>query len=89
MSPENLDEVRTAFEAWNPHDWDALMGVLDPEIEWWPSGVFPGLADVYPGREGVRACWNAWTGSWEQIPIEPGGDRQLVAGKRGDSRGFS
>ena len=33
------------------HDWDALMGVLDPEIEWWPSGVFPGLADVYHGRE--------------------------------------
>ena len=49
MSPENLDVVRTAFEAWNRHDWDALMGVLDPEIEWWPSGVFPGLADVHHG----------------------------------------
>ena len=49
------------------------MGVLDPEIEWRPSGVLPDLAERLPrpgGSQGVLERL-AWTGSWEQIRIEP------------------
>jgi ketosteroid isomerase-like protein len=83
MSQENIHVVRAGIEAWNRRDWDAAMVAFHPEIEWRNSGVVPDVADVYHGHEGVRAFWDSWAGSWEDIRIEPEefidlGDRVLV-----------
>jgi ketosteroid isomerase-like protein len=34
MSQENVEVVKTAFEAWNRGDLDGWLAEADPEIEW-------------------------------------------------------
>ena len=62
MSQENVEAVRTAFDAFSRDDWDALIGLLDPEIEWVTTGQFVG-GQVYRGHAGVRDFLEAWAES--------------------------
>jgi uncharacterized protein len=56
MSQENVDAFKRAFEADNRYDVEALLGELDPEVEWHPA--LPALlgreSTIYRGHEGVR-----------------------------------
>ena len=71
MSQENVEIVRAGMEAWNRRDFDAVLATLAPEVEWGLSGAVPDVADVYHGHDGVRAFWEGWTASWEEIQNEP------------------
>jgi ketosteroid isomerase-like protein len=56
MSQENVEIVRTAYEAWNAGDMDALRELNDPEVVMrtppgWPE---PG---PFVGREAVMREW--------------------------------
>jgi ketosteroid isomerase-like protein len=53
MSQENIELVRGAFDAFSRDGWDALIGFLDPEIEWVTTGQFVG-GQLYRGHEGAR-----------------------------------
>ena len=79
MSQENVEVVRSAWDAWTQGDFDALFKTFDPTVEWtttnyvgWPED------DVYSGHEGVRRFFEEWRDSWERY--EAGADEFLDAG---------
>jgi ketosteroid isomerase-like protein len=65
--------VRWAYEAWNRRDFDRILELADPEIEWTFAPSFPRLpgADaVYHGPEGVRRFWDTFIEPWDQLNVE-------------------
>jgi ketosteroid isomerase-like protein len=56
MSQENIEIVRRGFEAGNRRDVEALIEVLDPEVEWHSAllKALEGKAAMYRGHEGIR-----------------------------------
>jgi ketosteroid isomerase-like protein len=77
MSEENVEMVRRGYEAWNRRDFDQLLELTDPEIEFRPVSVsgeafarLPGVDAAYHGPEGVRRLWETFIEPWEQITIE-------------------
>src|SRR5436189_4697265 len=64
MSQENVDAVRGLFAALDGQDWEAALGLFDPEVEWSPTeGTFRGL-------EGVVSSLAEWLEPWEEHHIE-------------------
>ena len=53
MSEENLEITRRAYEAFNRRDFEALVAIWDPNIEWHQFTQFPDRG-VYRGVEEVR-----------------------------------
>jgi ketosteroid isomerase-like protein len=69
MSQENVETVHRAYETWNADDVEAGLALMHPDIEWHPSGVFPGFEPVYRGHDGVREWWRALKEPWEYFVI--------------------
>jgi ketosteroid isomerase-like protein len=65
MSQENVELVRQAIEAWNRGDLDAMLQVIDPEVEMTPviAQLVEGDA-VYRGIPGARRFWEDWRIAW-------------------------
>jgi ketosteroid isomerase-like protein len=61
-----------AYEAWNARDFDAVIAVTHPDVEWTFAGgaQFPGTDDAYHGHEGVRRFWREFIEPWESIRVE-------------------
>lgn len=53
MPQKNLEIVRSAYEAFNRRDFDGLLELMDPELEWHQFTQFPDRA-TYRGREELR-----------------------------------
>jgi ketosteroid isomerase-like protein len=53
MPQSNMEAVRHAYEAFNRRDFDALLQVVDPEVEWHQFTQFPDRA-TYRGSEELR-----------------------------------
>lgn len=70
MSRENLELVRSAYDAWNRDDLEAQLAMLHPEFEYVTSGLFPGLAPIYRGHAGYRDFWRDFKQVWESLRIE-------------------
>ncbi len=88
---DDLALVRTGIEATNKGDIDALVALLDPEIEF---HIAPGLgnAGTYHGHDGFRAGLGGWLEAWEDFTIdsaelEPVGERHVVCDVRQSGRG--
>ena len=84
MSPEDVEAVRSGYDAWSDGDLDALLAVCDPEVELLTSGAFPDLAPVYRGHDGMRTFWQSMRVPWQSFNLEPeriveGGDCAVVA----------
>jgi hypothetical protein len=87
--------ARKTFEAANRRDWDVLLLVIDPGIEYRPSDGWRtlGLGDVYHGHEGYLEVWETGTEVMGDISLEMEevidlGDRLFTAGRitgHGDS----
>src|SRR5207302_5810600 len=83
MSSDNVEVVRAALEAAGCGDWEAFMGVLDPDVAWTPVRGDPEFA-VHRGIDAVRAWGNTWRESfpdlrWEaQRIIEAANDRVVA-----------
>jgi uncharacterized protein len=76
------DAVVASYEALNSGDIDATMEVLAEDAEWYESEELPG-ADVYRGRETIRAFLTDFLASWERFhqtveETREQGDRVLV-----------
>jgi ketosteroid isomerase-like protein len=55
MSRENVEAVRTAWDAWERGDMEALFRLYDPDIEWDQTRYLAGgPSGVFGGHEGVR-----------------------------------
>jgi len=70
MSRENEETLRRGFDAWNRGDLEAQLAMLHPEIEYVPSGLFPGVAPIYRGHAGYRDFWRDFNQVWESLRIE-------------------
>jgi ketosteroid isomerase-like protein len=86
MSEENLELVRRALEAFGRGDLDARLVLMDPQLEWRTSGLFPGVARVYHGHEGYKQFWKDFRAMWEEIELVPErlvdhGERVVVFGR--------
>jgi uncharacterized protein len=53
MSQSNMEAVRNAYEAFNRRDFEALLQVVDPEVEWHQFTQFPDRA-TYRGSGELR-----------------------------------
>jgi len=62
----NVDVARSAYDAWNRDDFEGMLAVVHPEIEWrGPGDLFLGMESVYRGHAGLREWWNAAKEPWE------------------------
>jgi ketosteroid isomerase-like protein len=66
---EPLELARVGFDAWSRGDLEALLTTLDEDVEFWTSGVFPGLEPVYRGHEGMRKFWDDFRSPWQSLRI--------------------
>jgi ketosteroid isomerase-like protein len=73
MSQENVEIVRELAEAFQHRQHERAFEFYDPEIEWDSSALadlYPDIAGVYPGHEGVRAYWRNWLSAWSDLQFE-------------------
>lgn len=64
MSQQNVEVARRALEAFNRRDFDALVELITPDIEWYPA--MPGaVKDGYVGRLGVEAYLGEVRNTWK------------------------
>ena len=69
MSQEDLEVARAGYEAWSRGDLEAMLETLDDDVEFWTSGLFPGLEPVYRGHEGMRRYWEDFRSPGKSIRI--------------------
>jgi ketosteroid isomerase-like protein len=70
MSQEDLELARRGYEAWSRGDLEGMLATLREDVEFWTSGLFPGLEPVYRGHEGMRKYWEDFRGPWKSLRIE-------------------
>jgi len=61
--------IDRGFATFSSGDLDAFLETMHPEIVWRPVGLFPGLRNVYEGREGMREWWATFRGPWEDMNL--------------------
>jgi ketosteroid isomerase-like protein len=85
MSQENVERVRVALEAYNREGPEAIIDLLDPEVEWIADRSDMGRM-TYRGREGVRKSFEELYEGFDKLGMEvdeliEAGDRILVVGQ--------
>jgi ketosteroid isomerase-like protein len=71
VSQENVEVVRSAYEAWNRGDLPAVLDRLHSDVEWEENAdVYPGLDPVYYGHEGFMKRQQDAFDAWEWIRVE-------------------
>jgi uncharacterized protein len=65
MSQENVENARRGFEAYVAGNLDEALAYLDPEIVYKQATA----AGWVRGRDAVRAAWERWESSWEDIEM--------------------
>ncbi len=73
MSQENVEIVRTLAEGFQRRQHEQAFEFYDPEIEWDASAiadVYPEIAGVYHGHQGVRTYWRNWLSAWSDLQFE-------------------
>jgi ketosteroid isomerase-like protein len=70
MSQENLDVLRSLFDAVARRDTASAAALYDPEVEWDNTrGPLQGLIErkVYRGHEGLGHWWREYREPWESV----------------------
>ena len=70
MSSENVELLRSGYDAFNRGDLDAVFKLLDPEIEWVTTDRVP-FAGTYRGHDDVRALLRDQQEVFGEITMEP------------------
>jgi ketosteroid isomerase-like protein len=69
MSKENVEIVRRAFAAFVEGDYDRLIGLADPQIEYDVSRTSP-ESRVVRGSQEVVAVLEEWVDTWDEHQVE-------------------
>jgi ketosteroid isomerase-like protein len=82
VSALDVEELRRGYEAWNRGEIEAVVALVDPEIEWSPGEDAP-EAGRFTGRDGFTAFIASWSQSFDDFRLEPeeitvAGDRAIV-----------
>jgi ketosteroid isomerase-like protein len=73
MSEENVEMVRSLFDALNRRDIEALLEELDPEVELRPvlqTVMLWREPTVSTGHEGARNAFREWDDTFAEIRVE-------------------
>jgi ketosteroid isomerase-like protein len=71
VAESNREIAERGYAAWNDDDLDGLLDLCHPEVEYYTSGVFPGLQSVYHGEDGIRQWWADFHEPWKEIKVIP------------------
>ncbi len=69
MSEENLEAVRSLFDAFAERDFEAAAKVLDPRVEIHPGIVGGPEGVIYHGSAGMRQFWSDVDAAWAEFRI--------------------
>ena len=69
MSQENVEIVRSIFDAWASGDWSIGNEYLDQHAVYVISSDFPAFG-AYFGLDGIRAYWRDFLAQWEWVTFE-------------------
>lgn len=67
---ELTDRLRTAYEGFGRRDIQAILSVMDPDIEWDASDALAHTG-TYQGHEGVTEYIQSLSGVWEEFNLNP------------------
>jgi ketosteroid isomerase-like protein len=70
MSRENVEIVRSAFDAFTRGDIETILGLADEDIVITQAPEVPGVAPEQRGHEGVLEAFAIWPEQWEDFRIE-------------------
>jgi ketosteroid isomerase-like protein len=71
MSQETLELARAAMVALSEGDFERLMAMCDPEVEWRSFFAELGEEGVYRGHDGMRQYIDDLADAWEFVRAEP------------------
>lgn len=66
----DLDELKRGYEAIARQDWDQVMALYDPEIEWIDPPEVPD-GGTHVGLDAVRESWENYLEALEDWALEP------------------
>jgi uncharacterized protein len=69
MSAENLQLVRSGYDAWNKRDVDGVLSFLHPEVDWRGYPHIP-EAGTLRGRDEVKLWLDRFLDAWEELDVE-------------------
>ena len=69
MSPEDLETVRRAYDAFARGDLEALETFLAPDIEWRTTPEVPFMGN-YAGLDEFLRGMDEWTGAFEEMTTQ-------------------
>jgi uncharacterized protein len=69
MSQENLALFRTGLAAWNAGDYEAIVAMCHPDVEWTFSDRLPDATGRIQGKYEVRRFFENFTSDWSEISI--------------------
>jgi ketosteroid isomerase-like protein len=68
MSQENVVLTRRAFQAFEDRDLDALLAIMDDDVEAFP--ILAGMEGGYRGHDGIRRWWAGLLGTFPDFGAE-------------------
>jgi len=86
MSQENVELAYRAYDAFNRRDWDALLTLMDDEIE--IESRLVGMEGAYHGHQGLRRWWTDFLGAFPDYTVEVEELRDLGDMTLGHIRGW-
>jgi uncharacterized protein len=84
MSQENVELVRSAFEAFNRGDIAGVVAGFAPDFEYVASGAIPGVRGVYRGLDRYRSFLEEFVDEFDDLHVQihdatEAGDQVLVS----------
>jgi uncharacterized protein len=70
MRPEDIEALQHGYRAWNRGELDAVIDLVDPDLEWSPGADSP-EGGVFTGRDGFVSFVRSWAESFEDFRLEP------------------
>jgi ketosteroid isomerase-like protein len=64
------DRLRAAYEGFGRRDIDAVLAVMDPDIQWDASDALAHTG-IYQGHAGVSEYIESLTGAWQEFHLNP------------------
>ena len=94
MSQEDVEIVRSVFEASSRGDTEAVLAHYDLDVEWNAERTQPGVGfgESYRGHDGLRRFFRQWREAWDNDEyeleelIDAGGTVVSVARQQGRGR---
>jgi ketosteroid isomerase-like protein len=71
MSSHHVEVARQGYDAMNRADWDALVDLLHPEIQWRMSTRFARAERTFHGHDGVREAFAFFQETFTGFRAEP------------------